>query len=77
MPYIADKKVNTSIRKKTIFFLKKTLHLVPFFLGFILSRFFQLSFANDLFLIGILISAGLLFFVRDKVNEPSYKEDFK
>jgi len=58
-------------------FLKKILHLIPFLLGFVLSIFYQISFKNDIFLIGILISAILLFFVRDKINEPSYKEDFE
>jgi|GEM_PF-6247097 len=55
-------------------FLLRTVHLLPFFLGFIVSRFYQLSFPNDIFLIGMLITAILLFTVRKNMPEPPYKD---
>ena len=53
-------------------FLKQIVHLIPFFVGFVISRFYQISFENDIFLIGILITAVLLFKKRAKVDEPPY-----
>ncbi len=75
MAYLIDEKTNTSLTQKTVRVVREILHLVPFFLGFALSRFYEISFTNDIFLIGILVSAVMLFCCRDKVNEPPYKED--
>ncbi|MEM1134837.1 MAG: hypothetical protein AAGI07_03285 [Bacteroidota bacterium] len=54
-------------------FLKQIVHLIPFFAGFIISRFYSLSFKNDIFLIGMLLTAVMLFAARNKYPEPPYK----
>ena len=67
-----DKKRNGSIKTNTKKFLKREVHLFPFFAGFLCSRFYEISFKNDIFLIGILLTAILIFFARDKYSEPPY-----
>lgn len=68
------KKLKSPLLRLMSRFLLRMAHLLPFFLGFLISRFYQLSFPNDIFLIGMLITAVLLFTVRKNMPEPPYKD---